>query len=88
VTDIPDDVVERAKTVFLESYSDYPPMTVAMRAAGRVFVEWERERLLGEVRHLEEDGLNGGWRMRTAKEIKAAILSHTTPDDCNPSDYT
>jgi hypothetical protein len=63
-----------------------PQDYVDMRAALRVGVEWERQRLLGEVRHLEEDGLNGGWRIRTAKEIEAAIRSHTNPDEGNPSE--
>jgi hypothetical protein len=73
---IPDDVVERAwialdeESFHADKQDPYGPM---MRAVGRVFVEWERQRLLGEVRHLEEDGLNGGWRMRTAKEIEAAM---------------
>jgi hypothetical protein len=81
-TNIPDNVVETLWRDLCEkpdrtSPPEYPDMALItldeLRAAGRVFVEWERERLLGEVRHLEEDGLNGGWRRRTAKEIEAAM---------------
>jgi hypothetical protein len=73
MTDIPDDVVERALKKAQEEvhYKD------AMRAAGRVFVEWERERIYALIEQYlgQEDLLD-------------YLRASTAPDDCNPSDYT
>ena len=43
MTDIPDDVVERANKAFTEAGDPRNDWLACMRAAGRVFVEWERE---------------------------------------------
>jgi len=54
MTDIPNDVVERALEEYRRHLAYNPIRVFAMRAAGRVFVEWERERCARKCREIAD----------------------------------
>ena len=100
MTEIPDDVVERAiadAEAILGQHIYMNNKRRAFRAALRVSMEWERDRLkasidlrmnnyLCDMKPEYDDsitGFNEAWDV-----VRAAIRSRTNPDDCNPSDYT
>jgi hypothetical protein len=80
MTDIPDDVVERARQIIWRDFAGYANEE-SLRAAGRVFVEWERERIYSLIgQYLGQEDLLDYLRSRN--------LPASNPDEGNPSDYT
>jgi hypothetical protein len=72
MTDIPDDVVEMAAAAYGDASGDHYD---CLRSAGRVFVEWESERIAKKA----EDFCFGTpieeWVKMTKKEVSARALT-------------
>jgi hypothetical protein len=100
MAEIPDDVVEKAARLLSQDYGwtwerlasgSQTMLRRRARAAGRVFVEWEREQIKSVIDkrtiHREQTDWDAGYNT-CLNHIEQGIEARTNPDDCNPSDYT
>jgi hypothetical protein len=87
MAEIPDDVVERARAIYLEKYLTSPHID-AMRAALRVGVEWEREQCAMIVEENAKACEPDRGYFAVLQSNATAIRARTNPDDRNPPDYT